>query len=53
MRPFKLIRDCGFLGIAVLMASKGVGSPREDQVLLLGGAGIFAAIWAVVVFGML
>ena len=48
-----LIRDFGFLGVAIVLAMAAIGSSEGDKTLCFAGAGIFAALWAVVVFGML
>ena len=51
--PFILFRQLGLLGIAMALALYAIVSSKEDRSMLLGGAGICAAIWAVVAFGML
>ena len=51
--PIILIRDFGLLGFAIVLALGAIGSSEGDKTLCFAGAGICAAIWAVVVFGML
>jgi hypothetical protein len=51
--PFILFRQLGLLGIAIALVLYSIVSSKEDRSMLLGGAGICAAIWAVVAFGML
>ncbi len=51
--PFILLRDFGLLGVAIILAMAGIGSSKDDKSLYLIGAGVFAVIWAVIVFVIL